>query len=317
VTTRDETTGVILAAGKATRMWPFSTRYPKPILPVCNRPLLEYQIDEMKRVGIRDIIVVLGHLGFEIARVLNDGRHLGVRIRYVEQRETMGIAHAVGQLEAHVHGPFLLFLCDIFFLTTGLERMFALMDEGAHAVLAVRGEDNPDAIRRNFAVILDEHDVVRRVIEKPRHAPNRMKGCGLYLFDPYVFDAIRRTPRTAGRDEYEITDSIQILINDNLTVRAADVVEFDINVTYPADLLACNLKQLSLLGRDEMIGADCRLADGTTITASVVGNNVVVERPSEIANSVIFSDTHVRSSKRLDRMIVTADDVIDCRLTER
>ena len=103
-------TGVILAAGKGTRIAPFSQRFPKPLLPICNRPILEYQIEYMKNAGIREIIVVIGHLGYEIAQHFGNGRNFGVKIRYVEQEETLGIAHALGRLEPYISTPFLLFL---------------------------------------------------------------------------------------------------------------------------------------------------------------------------------------------------------------
>ena len=74
---RDRFVGVILAAGKGTRMAPFSQRFPKPLLPICNRPILEYQIEYMKKAGIRDIILVIGHLGYAIARHFGDGEGFG------------------------------------------------------------------------------------------------------------------------------------------------------------------------------------------------------------------------------------------------
>ncbi|MFX0197553.1 MAG: sugar phosphate nucleotidyltransferase, partial [Candidatus Hodarchaeota archaeon] len=67
--------GVILAAGKGTRIKPFSNHYPKPILPICNKPLLHYQIEMMKELDIEEIIIVIGHLGHEIAQALGDGRY--------------------------------------------------------------------------------------------------------------------------------------------------------------------------------------------------------------------------------------------------
>ena len=84
--------GVILAAGRGSRIQPFSSRYPKPILPVCNKPILEHQIAHMVALGIREVIIVVGHLGYEIARVLGDGHQLGVKIQYAEQKEILGIA---------------------------------------------------------------------------------------------------------------------------------------------------------------------------------------------------------------------------------
>ncbi|MDZ7784577.1 MAG: sugar phosphate nucleotidyltransferase [Halioglobus sp.] len=97
------------------------------------------------------------------------------------------------------------------------------------------------AIRRNYSVRMDDSDRVTRVVEKPRHVSNRLKGVGLYLFDLTIFDAIRRTPRTAMRDEYEITEAIQVLIDDGEYVSAADAVHDDINLTYPIDVLRVNL----------------------------------------------------------------------------
>ena len=95
---------------------------------------------------------------------------------------------------------------------------------------------------------------VRRVIEKPRYVDSQLKGCGLYVFDPHIFDAIRRTPRTAMRDEYEITDSIQILINDGYVTHHHPIVERDLNLTKPADLLTINLIELARQRPDEARG---------------------------------------------------------------
>ena len=116
-------------------------------------------------------------------------------------------------------------------------RLRPVAERGAHLigeVLAVMEETDVDAVKKNFSVIMREDGDVKRVIEKPRHPPNMLKGCGLYLFDLPIFDAIRRTPRTAMRDEYEITDSIQILINDGYVTHHHPIAERDLNLTKPA-----------------------------------------------------------------------------------
>ena len=115
MTRSKEIMGVILAAGKSTRMQPFSSRYPKPILPVLGKPLLVHQIEMLVDLDVRDLVIVIGHLGHEVVRELGDGGRFGVRIKYVEQDHTLGIAHAVSKLERHVDRPFFLFLGDIFF----------------------------------------------------------------------------------------------------------------------------------------------------------------------------------------------------------
>jgi dTDP-glucose pyrophosphorylase len=304
--------GAILAAGRGTRMAPFSDSYPKPILPICNKPLIEHQIEIMKSVGITDIVILVGHKGYEIARVLGNGESLGVSLRYVEQTGMLGIAHAVGRLEPHVDRPFLLFLGDIFFVPGDLSQLFARFEEqGGGAVLAMR-EDEPAAIRRNFAITLSADGFVTRVIEKPRHTPNRLKGVGLYLFDLPMFDAIRRTPRTAMRDEYEITDAIQVFIDDGYPVRAAAAVHDDINVTTPADLLRCNLMQARLTPEAAVLDS-ASVHGQAQIENCVIGRDVVVRNPIRIANSVILSGSRIDSQSGFDSFIVTPDCVVDCR----
>jgi dTDP-glucose pyrophosphorylase len=305
---------VILAAGRGTRMHPFSDFYPKPGLPICNKPLIQYTVETFRELGIREIIIVIGHLGHALAQLLGDGRALGVKIRYVEQVKLLGIAAAVGQLEPHVDRPMFLVLGDIFFKADNLAGMIGLMERGnASAVLAVKQESDPQAIRRNFSVLHDAAGRVQRVIEKPRHVASKVKGCGLYLFDLPVFDAVRRTPRTAMRDEYEITDTIQIMVDDGLPVFAADVVKWDVNLTAPADVLACNLFELSQLGASQLLGRETRIHPGATLRNVVLGDRAVIEHPISIRDSVVFPDTLVKSRHGFEQFIVTPETQIDCR----
>jgi dTDP-glucose pyrophosphorylase len=305
---------VILAAGRGTRMHPFSNYYPKPGLPVCNKPVIQYSIEAFRKLGIEDIFIVIGHLGHELAQALGNGEALGVRIRYVEQTKILGIAAALGQLEPYISTPMFVVLGDIFFKADNLASMMDVMARSsAGAVLAVKRERDPAAIRRNFTVLHDEAGRVRRVIEKPRHVPTDVKGCGLYLFDLPVFDAVRRTPRTAMRDEYEITDTIQIMVDDGLPVFTADVVKWDVNLTVPADVLTCNLFQLQQLGTDRLIGRDARIHHNAKMRNVVIGDRAIVRYPVSISNSVIFPDTQVTAEDGFDRFIVTPEAQIDCR----
>jgi dTDP-glucose pyrophosphorylase len=303
--------GVILAAGKGTRIAPFSERHPKPMLPILGKPLIQHQVECLRDLGVKRVLIVVGHLGFEIVRGLGDGSALGVRIEYVDQGPTLGIAHALVRLERHIDQPFMLFLGDIFFVHRGLAEMPQLLATGeAHGVLAVKEEPHIEAIRRNFAVFEDEQGFVTRVIEKPHHPRTRLKGCGLYLFDPVFFDSVRRTPRSALRDEYEITDAIQIFLDDGYRVKAARVVEDDLNLSYPRDLLEINL---SLLGDENCIGQDVVLPEGCRVERSVLMDGVTVEQPIAIRDSLVFPGVRVDSRSDLERRILTHDHTIDCR----
>lgn len=305
--------GVILAAGKGTRMRPFSEHWPKPILPVLGKPLMAYQLEMMAGLGIRKVVVVVGHLGHEVVRALGDGSQWGVSIQYVEQEEMLGIAHAVGRLEAYVDRPFFLFLGDIFFVTEDLGAMLArFRDEQLGGVLACKREPDLEAMKRNFAVMAGDDGIVTKVVEKPRFPRTDLKGCGIYLFDQTFFDAVRRTPRTALRNEYEITDSIQIFLEDGYQVAAAEVVKADMNVSYPKDLLDLNLLLL------EQGGADRWLADGVQVDPSASLTRVVAMAGAEIGagarleDCLCFPGAKVPAGRQHRQTIFTADSEIRC-----
>lgn len=297
-------------------MLPFSERYPKPILPIGGKPLLVHQIEALRLLGIGEVIVVIGHLGYEIVRTLGDGSEWGVSLHYVEQDETLGIAHALCKLERHVDRPFFLLLGDIFFETEDLGDMVRRLGNGDRdetaAVLAVKRESDPEAIRRNFVVHTTQDGRVTRVIEKPRHPRTDLKGCGLYLFDHAFFDAVRRTPRSAMRDEYEITDAIQIFIDDGWRVEAAEVIKDDLNLSFPSDLLSLNLHYLESRGMDRIVGSDVRMPKGTKITNSVVMDRVEFLHPVEVDRALIFPETRVDRRGKVDKLILTPGEEIHC-----
>jgi dTDP-glucose pyrophosphorylase len=306
--------GVILAAGKGARMYPFSERSPKPILPILNRPLLAHQIEVMRESGITDVHIVVGDLGYQVAGAFGDGSQFGVKINFIEQESTLGLAHAVGALESRVQLPFLLMLGDIYFhLKAPLGPLCEEVLAGTtNANLVSMYEPNPEMVRRNFVIQANADGRVSKVIEKPRYVDSQLKGCGLYVFDPHIFDAIRRTPRTAMRDEYEITDSIQILINDGYVVHHKPIVERDLNLTKPDDLLTINLIELARARLPRLVDESAVLAKGTQVEHSVIGKNVVVTHPIRITHSVIMPGVKVQTSTDLDSVVMDGEHTVFC-----
>lgn len=306
--------GVILAAGKGARMLPFSERSPKPILPILNRPLLAHQIEVMRDCGITDVHIVVGHLGYQVASVFGDGSQYGVRIHFVEQESNLGLAHAVGALEPRIHVPFLLMLGDIYFHLKSPIRPLCdqVLNGEVNANLVSMYEPDPEMVRRNFVIQSDTSGRVHRVIEKPRYVDSQLKGCGLYVFDPHIFDAIRRTPRTAMRDEYEITDSIQILINDGYITHHHPIVERDLNLTKPSDLLTINLIELARAGLAKLVDRTATMANGASVDRSVIGKGVQVTHPITITNSVILPGVTVHAATDLDSVVMDGEHTVFC-----
>jgi dTDP-glucose pyrophosphorylase len=304
--------GVILAAGKGSRIYPFSDSFPKPLLPIANKPIIQYQVELMATIGIKEIIIVIGHLGYEIVQKIGQGDKYGVKIKYIEQKSTLGIAHAVGSLESHITSPFIMFLGDIYFITNSIDKLFQKMEEEAlQCVLATKVEKDIDKIKRNFSVQVDENGYVSRVIEKPRHLFNNLKGCGIYLFDLHIFDAIRRTPRTAMRDEYEITDSIQILIDYGERVKSLNVIEEDMNLTYPQDLIDINMIELKRRNLGNIVGKNAKFHSKSKLVNCVIGNEVQITNSITLTNCVVFDNVIINSTSNLTQSIITPERIIN------
>ncbi|MDO8682981.1 MAG: sugar phosphate nucleotidyltransferase [Armatimonadota bacterium] len=309
----EQLTGVILAAGRGSRMALFSDEYPKPLLPICNKPIMQYQIEMMRDLGITDVFIVVGHLKNRIMEYFGNGSDFGVKIRYVEQNQPLGIAHAVGQLERFVETSFLMFLGDIFYAPKDMGLLTKRWRSCENSsVLVIKPDQPADVIKQNFAVVMDENSQVRRVIEKPRHITNQATGFGIYLFDLAVFDAVRRTPRTAMRDEYEITEAIQILIDDGYPVFAEEAIDWIVNVTFPKDLLDCTVRWMkrqqvkSVIAESSKVHPDCKLEYAS------IGENVIVKQPIRICNSVVLPNTLIESDGDIVDCVRSARITVDC-----
>ena len=239
---------------------------------------------------------------------------LGVDLHMVGQEGTLGLAHAVGALEPYVQAPFLLMLGDIHFhLNAPLRPLIDDVFEGrSNASLVSMYEPDPAMVRRNFVIQADDSGRVSRVIEKPRYVDSQLKGCGLYVFDQHIFDAIRRTPRTAMRDEYEITTSIQILIDDGYVVKHHPIVERDLNLTKPEDLLLINLLELKRHGLTSLVDPTATVAAGRASRTASSAGAWTIRHPIRITNSVIMPGIVVSSTTDLDAVVISGEHTVHC-----
>jgi len=302
--------GVILAAGEGKRMAPLNSGLLKPLLPVGDKRLIEHQLDVFDEIGITEAIVVVSGRN-KLAEYLSANPH-SLDVTFVEQKEPQGIAHALSQTEDYVAGPFLLFLGDIYLRFNDMQRLREVVKQESTSYLIAKKEDDVAAIRKNYAIVLDDDGKVRRVIEKPQHPPTKLKGCGVYYFTPEVFDAIRRTPKDQMRNEYELTTAIQVFIEDGFPVYPLEAVDWDFNLTYPKDLLECNLKWLSTTSRESFIGMESRINPKARIINSVISSNVIVEHPIEVKDSLILPETRVSLKDDVERKIIFKDNVVEC-----
>lgn len=293
--------GVILAAGQGRRMGPLGVRMPKSCLPICNRPLLHYQLDHLLSMGINYVVIVVGYLKDRAVQaaesyIAGAPRH-GLRLVFVEQPEQRGIAHALQQTASLVDEQFVVILGDTYFIAGDVTAPWRILHESAcDAVLSIRTEPEADLIRKECTVEFDAEGRLLRIEEKPQTPWNDLKPCGMYFFTRKIFDAIDKTPRSALRGEVEITDAIQTLVRHGGIVRRAGAVRWDKNLNVPADYLLCNRVALRVRGVKAAVADDVTLPPGVTLNEAVIGRSVTIDRGAELNMTVVLDDAVVRST---------------------
>lgn len=309
---------VVLVAGKGTRMEPLTSDCPKVMLQVTNKPILEHILNSAIQAGIEGFVFITGYLEQQIREYFGDGSKWGVSIDYVQQKEQLGTANAIGYAKGHVGEAFLVLNGD---MLIGQEDLKALLSRTEEAVICVKEVENPS----DFGVLEVENNKVVRIIEKPKNPPTKLANAGVYLFRESIFDFIDRT-QASVRKEFEITDSIQMLIDSGAAVGYSPLEGRWIDIGYPWDLLKANERLLKdLKGRYEgtvepnatikgevvigkgtairngsyiegpvIIGENCDIGPNCFIRPSTaIGNNARVGNAVEIKNTIIMEGTHV------------------------
>ena len=223
--------GLIPAAGLGTRLHPITLAIPKEIMMVGNKAIIEYVIEAMSEVGVKDITVVVGWRKNAILDYLGSGKRLGVNISYVVQDKRDGLARAVGAGE-HTIGnePFLVVLGDDFFYPkTFLKEILAFHNKhNADATIGVAKIDDPT---RHGIIKPGENNKIDDIVEKPskEKAPSNLGCMGIYIFKPEIFNAIKKT-KPGVKNEYQLTDSIKILIEEGKKVLYSEIQGTHIDV---------------------------------------------------------------------------------------
>jgi dTDP-glucose pyrophosphorylase len=273
-------------------MGAISAHYAKATLPVCNRPLIALHLASLASLGIRHVVVVVGHRAESVIRTATAHKPDGVHVDFVEQEQRLGIADALFRAEPQVRGQNLVvILGDTHFIADNLAAGLGPLSAGARApaaVLSVRRVRDPEMIRRECTVRLDDHGNLVEIREKPRTPFNDLKPCGIYFFSPAIFDAIDMTPASPLRGEVEITDAIQTLVSTGQTVGSAHTVAWDRNINYPGDILLSNLVELDRRHLVRLMGRNVALHREAVVDHSVVGNDVSVSSPARIIRSLVL-----------------------------
>jgi glucose-1-phosphate thymidylyltransferase len=289
--------GLILSGGKGTRLRPLTYTSAKQLVPIANKPVLFYGIEAIADAGIRDIGIVVGETQAEIRAAVGDGSRWGVRVTYIEQDAPRGLAHAVKISRGFIGAdPFVMYLGDNL-LNKGISdfvKEFGDQRPAAQILLA----KVPDPQMFGVAELRDGKVV--RLVEKPKEPIGDLALVGVYMFGPEVFESVERI-RPSFRNELEITDAIQDLIDHGLTVRPKIVDGWWKDTGKLEDMLEANRLILETfhqrvsgsVDEESRIEGKVVIEEGAVIERSVIRGPAIIGRHARIIHAYVGPFTSI------------------------
>ncbi len=197
--------GLIPAAGKGTRAYPYTHDLPKGMLPIHGQPNIERLIAIMRdQLQIREIYIVIGYLGQVIRDYFKDGHTFGVKIKYLHNQEIeKGWAYSVLLGKHHIHNHFCVMLSDECYVGSNHHALLNIPYHEALATCAVIPVADPKRIQKNYAVEIDNGRIIR-LLENPTHAPNNLLGLGTFILDPRIFSVIEGAYQKKTKTEVDL-----------------------------------------------------------------------------------------------------------------
>ncbi len=283
---KDKLKGLILSGGKGERLRPFTYSGAKQLVPIANKPVLFYAIEDLVGCGITDIGIVVGDTRAQVEEAVGDGNRFGARVTYIQQDAPLGIAHAVKIAADFLVGqPFVLYLGDNLVLGGVAPFVERFRSDSSNCQLLLRRVDTPQSF--GVAELVDGR--VARVVEKPSQPTSDLAVIGVYIFDQHVFEAVQQL-RPSARGELEITDTIQYLIDKGLSVQAQELDRYWMDTGKMGDILEANATVLDALPAR---------SEGSIDSASRVRGKVIVERGVQVINSVLEGPLTIGEESRI------------------
>lgn len=309
---------LILSGGKGTRLRPLTYTGAKQLVPVANKPILQYGIESIVAVGITDIgIVISPETGEEVKTFVGDGSQLGAKITYILQLEPAGLAHAVKIAQSFLgNSPFIMYLGDNLIQDSLQEFLHQFSKNSLDALILLRKVKNPSA----FGVAeVDKDGSILQLVEKPSSPASNLALVGVYFFSSIIHQAISQI-KPSTRGELEITDAIQKLIIQKYDVKAKQLSGWWLDTGKKDDLLEANRIILDdylnhfvegevdgnskVIGR-VTIGSSSQLINCTVRGPVIIGQNCHLENCyigpyTSIGNHVTLIDTDIDHSVILE-----------------
>jgi len=265
---------VILSAGQGKRMHPLTFTRPKVMLPIANKPILEWNLLNAIDAGIKEFIFVVGYKSEMVRNYFTDGSKWNVKIEYINQGKPLGTGHAIGVVEKFVN-KFIVLCGDTIF---GKEDIKSILEkENSIGLLEV---ENP----KEYGIVETKNEQVTKIYEKMEKPFTTVINAGIYHFNKEIFTYIKKTDKSP-RGEYEITDSINMMIEHH-PIKYVFLKQWR-DVVFPWHLLDAN-EELLKKNNKKISGI---VEKNTTIKGDVaVGKNTVIMNGSYIEGPVVIGE---------------------------
>lgn len=297
--------GIILAAGKGSRLHPITLKRSKAMLPILGQPIVERVMESLWDNGIGEFVLVVSPDDADIVEYFTEESPLRGHVTFVEQPERLGMAHALQCAVPLIEGTFVLSACDNLVPKEHVAELLAAHREfpGLNGTLSLMRLE-PELIGRTGIVELQD-GWVTHIVEKPPpdEAPSDIGSLPLYVFSPRILDYLPEV-KLSPRGEYELQDAIQMLIERDGGVQGV-FTDSRLTLTGPEDLLEINRHYLLngdlrphlapyTVGPNTQLITPLRIEPGTTIGSDcVIGPNVYIERDCTIGANVTLKDAVV------------------------
>ncbi len=284
--------GLVAAGGHATRLRPLTYSLPKQLISVANKPIIFYVLEDLAAAGISEVVVVVApHSADQIRAAVGDGSLFDQRISYVVQEEARGLADVVLTAEDKLRGePFVFYLGDNV-LEGGVANLVEEFErEKPNASILLTKVSNPEA----FGVAVLDGNRVVRLVEKSKDQVSDLALVGVYLFDDNVFSAAKNI-KPSFRDELEITDALQDMMDSGLEVRPHIHTGWWLDTGKKDDMLEANRVVLDTLdaridgdvGSESTIEGRVVIESGAKVVRSQIRGPVIVGEGAEVSDSIV------------------------------
>lgn len=294
--------GIILHGGHGTRLRPLTHTGPKQLLPIANKPMSQYCLESLIDAGITEIAIIIGGTGSnKVQEYYGDGEKFGAKITYIIQDMPRGIAHAIRLCKDFVKDQkFVVFLGDNILKKSIVEYVQKFNDSDANASILLCEVDNPT----QFGIADIKDGMIKKIMEKPKNPPTNFAVTGIYLLTPIIFDIIDRL-KPSWRDEYEITDALQMLLQEKYKIVYNMVTDYWKDTGTPNDIIHANkvildnmrpyfdgMKEEEVhMSGNVMVGQGTTIKKGSKITGPVIiGKNCQIGPDVEIGSNTSIGD---------------------------